>query len=150
MEKVASFHCLFATTPNFLLNFRFFIFSSFYRVLLLGMRNVFRGITITSWTENNCETSEDLKHNKIIVKESVMICNECWVDGCNAIHSEEEQKKVLIQSHGNMFDEMMNGESEARRHAERTKFEIDRAQNETIRSWILGALKMKRKLKKHP
>ena len=44
----------------------------------------------------------------------------------------------------------MNGESEVRRYAERTKLEIDRAQNETIRSWILGALKMKRKLKKNP
>ena len=43
---------------------------------VLGMRNVFRGITIKSWTENNFETSEDHKCNKIIVKESVIFCND--------------------------------------------------------------------------
>ena len=49
-----------------------------------------------------------------------------------------------------MLDEMMNGESEARMHVERTKLEDDRAQNENIRSWMLGALKMKRRIKKCP
>ena len=42
---------------------------------------------------------------------------------------------------------MENGESEARRCVERTKLDIHRAPNESIRSWILGTLKMKRKLK---
>ena len=45
---------------------------------------------------------------------------------------------------------MVNGESEARSYDERTRFNIDRAPNESIRSWILKALKMKRKLKKYP
>ena len=44
---------------------------------------------------------------------------------------------------------MINGECEARRHTERTKLDIDRAQNENIKAWALGALKMKMKLKKH-
>ena len=44
----------------------------------------------------------------------------------------------------------MNREFEARRHVERTKLEIDRAQNENIRAWTLGAFKMKRKLMKRP
>ena len=45
---------------------------------------------------------------------------------------------------------MTNGESKARRCIERTKLDIDRALNESFRSWILGVLKMKRKLKKQP
>ena len=46
-----------------------------------------------------------------------------------------------------MFNEMINGESESRRHVEIKKMEIDRAPNECVRFWMLGALKMKRKLK---
>ena len=42
---------------------------------------------------------------------------------------------------------MINGESEDRRYVERNKLEIDRAPNESIRCWILGELKMNRKLK---
>ena len=48
-----------------------------------------------------------------------------------------------------MLDEMMSGESEARRRAERTKLGIDRDQNKTIRSWIIRVLKIKRKPKKY-
>ena len=45
---------------------------------------------------------------------------------------------------------MLNGESEERRNVERTRLNVNRFPNESIRSWTLGALKMKRKLKKHP
>ena len=45
---------------------------------------------------------------------------------------------------------MLNGESEARWYVERTRLSIDRAPNESIRSWKLEALKMKSNLKKHP
>ena len=48
------------------------------------------------------------------------------------------------------MNEMENGEIEARRHAERTRLDMNRLTNEHIRSWLLGALKMKRKLKEHP
>ena len=78
-----------------------------------------------------------------------MFFNESWVDRCDDMHDEEE-KKILTQWCEIVLDEMMNGESEARRHVERTKLDIDRAQNENVRSRMLGALKMKRKLKKHP
>ena len=108
-----------------------------------GMRNVFRGIRMKSWTGNNFETNEDRKHNKIIVKESAcfaMRARQMDVIPCTMKKSERK----------NVFDEMMNGESEATRHVERTKLDIDQDQNESIRSWTLGALKMKRKLKKHP
>ena len=66
------------------------------------------------------------------------------------MHDEEEQKKRLIQWYGNVLNEMLNGESEVRRHVERNRLNVDRSPNESIRSWTLGALKMKRKLKKHP
>ena len=66
------------------------------------------------------------------------------------MHDEEEQRKILIQWYGNVLNEMANGESEARRYFERTRLNIDRAPNDSIRSWILRALKMKRKLKKYP
>ena len=56
----------------------------------------------------------------------------------------------MTQWYGNVFNEMINGEREARRFFERTKLDIDRAPNESIRSWMLGALKLKRKPKKHP
>ena len=78
-----------------------------------------------------------------------MFFNESWVDRCDDMHDEEE-KKILTQWCEIVLDEMMNGESEARRHTGRTKLDIDRAHNESIRSWMLGALKMKRKLKKYP
>ena len=45
---------------------------------------------------------------------------------------------------------MIIGESEARKNAERTKLNVDRLQHEIIRSWMLGLLKIKRKVKKHP
>ena len=61
------------------------------------MRNVFRGMIIKSWTGNNFETSEDRKHNKFIAKDSVMFYDEFYVDIFNAMHDEEEQKKILIQ-----------------------------------------------------
>ena len=47
---------------------------------MLGMRNMFRGIVVKSWTGNNFETSADCKHNKMIVKESARFYNEHWVD----------------------------------------------------------------------
>ena len=67
-----------------------------------------------------------------------MFCNEFQVDRCNAMqhnamYDDEEQKKRLTQWHGKVFDEM-NGESEARRHVETTNLDVDRCQNETIRS----------------
>ena len=66
------------------------------------------------------------------------------------MNDEEELKKRLSQWHGKLLNEMLNGESEERRWVERTKLNIDRAPNESFRSWMLGALKNKRKLKKHP
>lgn len=115
---------------------------------MLGMRNMFRGIVVKSWTGNNFETSADCKHNKMIVKESAKFYNEHWVDRWNALHTEEEQKKRLSQWCENIFDEMKNGECDERKHAERTELDIDRSENDTIKAWTLGALKMKRNLKK--
>ena len=43
---------------------------------------------------------------------------------------------------------MKNGECDERKHAERTELDLDRSENDTIKAWTLGALKMKRKLKK--
>ena len=65
--------------------------------------------------------------------------NEYWVDRCKAINNEQYQKKRLTQWYQIMFDEMMSGDIEERRHEERTKLYINRAQNENIRYWILGA-----------
>ena len=62
---------------------------------ILGIRNVFRGTLIKIWTGNNFGTSDDRKHNKIIVKESVLFYNECCVDRHKEMHDEEEQKKRL-------------------------------------------------------
>ena len=70
----------------------------------------------------------------MIVKESVLFCSECWLD----------------KWHENAMNAMENGEIEARRHALRTRIDANRSPNESIRPWILGALKMTRKLKEHP
>ena len=45
---------------------------------------------------------------------------------------------------------MENGESEERRHSERTRLDMNRQTNESIRFLMIGALKIKRKLKEHP
>ena len=44
---------------------------------------------------------------------------------------------------------MINGERDARRHAERTKLDIDREQNENIISRMLEELNNNRKIKKY-
>ena len=48
------------------------------------------------------------------------------------------------------MNEMENGEIETRRCAERTRPDANRSANESIRSWTLGASKIKRKLKECP
>ena len=40
-----------------------------------------------------------------------------------------------------MLYEMIDGGREARRHAKRTKLDFDQAQNGSVGSWILEALK---------
>ena len=62
----------------------------------------------------------------------------------------KRKKKRLSHWYGNVIKEMLNNESEAGRCIERTRLNIDRAPNESIRSWILRVLKMKRKIKKCP
>ena len=47
---------------------------------------------------------------------------------------EEDQKKRLTQWHGKILDEMMNVEREPIKHVESRKLDIDRVQNENIRS----------------
>ena len=84
------------------------------------------------------------------MKELVLFYIEYWVDRCKVMHEEEEQKKRIIQWHGNVFNKMLNGESESRRNVERTRLNVDRASNDSIRSCVPGVLNMKMKLKKHP
>ena len=50
----------------------------------------------------------------------------------------------------NATNTMGNGEIEARMHAELTTLDGSRSPNESIRSWMFGALEMMRKLKEHP
>ena len=95
---------------------------------------MFREIELKRWAGNNFETSEDRKRNKIIIKESVMCWKDFYIDRCNVIHDEEDQKKRLTQWNGNVLDEMMNGERDERTHVESTKLEIEWAQNKNIRS----------------
>ena len=45
---------------------------------------------------------------------------------------------------------MENGDMSARRHAERTKLDASVSSNESIRSSMIGVLKMIKKLKDHP
>ena len=114
------------------------------------MRKLFRLTIIKSWIWTNFEKSEDRKCNKKIVKESFSFHNECWIDRCKSMHNEEDKKKRPTQWYQSDFDETMSGHSEERRHAKRTKLDFNCAQNENIRSWILGSLKMKWKLSNHP
>ena len=45
---------------------------------------------------------------------------------------------------------MENGDIAARRHAERARLDTSRSPNESVRSWMLRALKMTKKLKEYP
>ena len=49
-----------------------------------------------------------------------------------------------------MLNEILTSESKEISYVEITILNIDPAPNESIRSWALGALKMKRKFNKHP
>ena len=60
------------------------------------------------------------------------------------MHNGEDQKKRITQWCQRFFDEMMSRNSKEKRHAERTKLNVNRAQNENIRYWIIGASQMKR------
>ena len=46
---------------------------------------------IKIWIGNNLETSEDRKHNKIIVKASVDFYNECWVNIWKSMLNKEQR-----------------------------------------------------------
>ena len=45
---------------------------------------------------------------------------------------------------------MKNGEYDERKYQERTELDLRRSDNETINAWMFGALKIKKKIKKHP
>ena len=45
---------------------------------------------------------------------------------------------------------MKNRESDERKYAERTELDLHQSDNETIAYWKLGAIKIKKKLKKYP
>ena len=45
---------------------------------------------------------------------------------------------------------MENGECDERKYVERTELDFDRSDNETIKFWMLGTIKMKRTLKNYP
>ena len=61
-----------------------------------------------------------------------------------------KQKGRLRQWHKNTIIAMENGDVAARMHAERTKVDSNRSPKESIRSWMFGALNMRRKLKEYP
>ena len=48
-------------------------------------------MSIKIWTGHNFETGEDLKQNKVIIKESVIFYNECGVDIFKEMKDEEEK-----------------------------------------------------------
>lgn len=48
------------------------------------------------------------------------------------MHDEEEQRTRLSQWYGNVLNEMLNEENEAKRHVERIRLDVYRAPNESI------------------
>lgn len=64
------------------------------------------------------------------------------------MQNENEQKKRLSQSHKNISDKIKYREYDKRMHAERIKSDANRSNNETIKTCMLRALKMK-KIKKY-
>ena len=80
----------------------------------------------------------------------MLFYSECWLDRCKALHDEDKQKERLSQWYNNVLSVMENGYVSVRRHVERTKLDASVASNDSIRSWILGALKVIKKLKELP
>ena len=66
------------------------------------------------------------------------------------MHDEEKQRGRLKKWYEIFLNAMENGYMSARRYAERTKLDASVSSNESIRFWMLGALKMMKKLKEHP
>ena len=46
----------------------------------------------------------------------------------------------------NLFNEIKHEEYYERKHADITKLGLNRSRNETIKAWMLGALKIKEKI----
>ena len=59
---------------------------------LIGLRNVFRGMAVQCWIGPSFNNNNDRKHNKVIVKESVLFYSEFWLERCKALHDEEKQR----------------------------------------------------------
>ena len=62
---------------------------------LLGTRNFFHGTVVKNWKGNEINESIDFKHNKLIIKESVSFYHKCWINRCEILHDDDEQKKRL-------------------------------------------------------
>ena len=57
-------------------------------------------------------------------------------------------KNYSTKSCENAFNEIENGEIDERKHTDGTKLDLSRTNNEIIKSWTLGALKMRKRIKK--
>ena len=57
---------------------------------LIGLMNVFRGIAVQCWIGDNFNNNDDRKHNKVMIKESVLFYSECWLGRCKEMHDEEK------------------------------------------------------------
>ena len=49
----------------------------------------------------------------------------------------------------NTFNEIENGEIDERKYADWTNIDLSRINNEILKPWVLGALKMRKRIKKH-
>ena len=107
----------------------------------LGFHNVFRGIVVKNWIDNEL----DYKYNKIIIYEAVHFYYKCWLQRCEVVHEEQHQKRRLIAWYHNLVQRMKLGDKyHLKRYIENRKLNTDDANNETIRHWIRGALQMEK------
>ena len=58
---------------------------------LIGLRNIFRGIAVQLWICDDFNNNDDKKHNKVTIKESMLVYSECWIDRCKELHDEEKR-----------------------------------------------------------
>ena len=61
----------------------------------IGMQYLFRGLTITNWTETNFRTSEYADYNRIMIKHCMNYYVEYWKHRCDVAQNPQIQKRRM-------------------------------------------------------
>ena len=112
----------------------------------IGLHNIFRGIIINNWTDENPTDNTDHKYNRVIVQKSVEYYHQRWKERCEILHDESMQRPRMQEWYQNIVNRVQNSDKyQLKRYVEVRKLNVQTAKTETITEWIKGALKMEKR-----